>query len=161
MIPFEVIRDGRPPVARCPRCGNEMPIGVAGLDWTVRTPSDVADRLMLQLGSLAREELHSLVMNAKNRVLAQERVYQGNVSNALVRVGEVVEPVLRAHGAGLILVHNHPSGDPSPSPDDLHLTAQVLAACRLLDISFLDHIVVAAGSYVSLRDRGISFDRPR
>ena len=59
----------------------------------------------------------------------------------------------------VVLVHNHPSGDSTPSPDDLHLTAEALAAGRLLDINVLDHIVVASGGYTSLRDRGVSFDR--
>ena len=59
----------------------------------------------------------------------------------------------------MILVHNHPSGDPTPSPDDLHLTAEALAAGRLLDIELLDHLVIGHDAYVSLRDRGVSFDR--
>jgi DNA repair protein RadC len=59
----------------------------------------------------------------------------------------------------VIVVHNHPSGDPEPSPDDLHLTAEAIAAGRLLDIALLDHVIIGADSYVSLRDRGVSFDR--
>jgi DNA repair protein RadC len=60
----------------------------------------------------------------------------------------------------VILVHNHPSGDPTPSPDDLHLTAEALAAGRLLDIALLDHLVIGHDAFVSLRDRGVAFDRP-
>ena len=63
------------------------------------------------------------------------------------------------HAARLILVHNHPSGDPTPTPDDLHLTAEAVAAGRLLDIAVLDHVVLGHGTYVSLRDRGVAFDR--
>ena len=66
---------------------------------------------------------------------------------------------IRQNAAGIILVHNHPSGDPTPSPDDLHLTAEALAVGRLLDIQVLDHIVVSRDSWVSLRKRGVSFDR--
>jgi DNA repair protein RadC len=134
-------------------------------DWpsgrfSVRGPHDVADRLVLQMGRLEREELRVVLLNTKNVVLAMPTVYQGNVSTALVRVGELFRDAVRQHAAGLILVHNHPSGDPSPSPDDLHLTAESIAAGRLLDVPVLDHLIIGHDAYVSLRDRGISFDRP-
>jgi DNA repair protein RadC len=86
-------------------------------------------------------------------------VYRGNVSTSLVRVGELFRDAVRQHAAGLILVHNHPSGDPTPSPDDLHLTAETVAAGRLLDVPVLDHLVIGHDAYVSLRDRGVAFDR--
>jgi DNA repair protein RadC len=134
-------------------------------DWpsgrfSVRGPHDLADRLVLQMGRLEREELRVVLLNTKNVVLAMPTVYQGNVSTALVRVGELFRDAVRQHAAGLILVHNHPSGDPSPSPDDLHLTAESIAAGRLLDVPVLDHLIIGHDAYVSLRDRGISFDRP-
>ncbi len=127
--------------------------------WTVRSPRDVADRLVLQMGRLEREELRVVLLNTKNVVLRVATVYQGNVSSSLVRVGEVFRDAVRLNATGLILVHNHPSGDPTPSPEDLHLTAEVLAAGRLLDIQLLDHLVVGHDAWVSLRDRGIAFDR--
>ena len=86
-------------------------------------------------------------------------VYQGNVSAALVRIGELFRDAVRRHAAGIIIVHNHPSGDPTPSPDDLHLTAEAVAAGRLLDVPVLDHVILGHGAFVSLRDRGITFDR--
>ena len=87
-------------------------------------------------------------------------VYQGNVSTALVRVGELFRDAVRRHAAGIIVVHNHPSGDPTPSPEDLHLTAEAVAAGRLLDVPVLDHLIIGHDAFVSLRDRGITFDRP-
>jgi len=92
-------------------------------------------------------------------VLAMPTIYRGNVSAALVRIAELFRDAVRLHASRLILVHNHPSGDPTPSPDDLHMTAEAVAAGRLLDIAVLDHLVVGHGSWVSLRDRGVSFDR--
>ena len=127
--------------------------------WTIRSPRDVADRLVLQMGRLEREELRVVLLNTKNVVLRVATVYQGNVSTSLVRVGELYRDAVRLNASGVILVHNHPSGDPTPSPDDLHLTAEALAAGRLLDIDLLDHLVVGHDAYVSLRDRGIAFDR--
>jgi len=127
--------------------------------WTIRSPTDVADRLLLQMGRLEREELRVVLLNTKNVVLRVATIYQGNVSSSLVRVGELFRDAVRLNASGLILVHNHPSGDPTPSPDDLHLTAEALAAGRLLDIDVLDHLVVGHDAWVSLRDRGVSFDR--
>ena len=128
--------------------------------WTIRGPHDIADRLILQMGRLEREELRVVMLDTKNHVLRVATVYQGNVSASLVRVGELFRDAVRVNAAGVILVHNHPSGDPSPSPDDLHLTAEALAAGRLLDIQLLDHLVIGHDAYVSLRDRGVAFDRP-
>jgi DNA repair protein RadC len=128
--------------------------------WTVRSPRDLAERLVLQMGRLEREELRVVVLNTKNAVLRVSTVYQGNVSASLVRVGELFRDAVRLDASGLILVHNHPSGDPTPSPDDLHLTAEALAAGRLLDVQLLDHLVIGHDAYVSLRDRGVPFDRP-
>ena len=127
--------------------------------WSVRSPRDVADRLVLQMGRLEREELRVVLLNTKNVVLRIATVYQGNVASSLVRVGELFRDAVRLNATGVILVHNHPSGDPTPSPDDLHLTAEALAAGRLLDIQLLDHLVVGHDAWVSLRDRGIAFDR--
>jgi DNA repair protein RadC len=127
--------------------------------WTIRGPHDVADRLVLQMGRLEREELRVVLLDTKNHVLRVATVYQGNVSSSLVRVGELFRDAVRLSAAGVILVHNHPSGDPTPSPEDLHLTAEALAAGRLLDIQLLDHLVIGHDAYLSLRDRGVAFER--
>ncbi len=143
----------------CPSCGHNIPLAVEGLTWAVRSPRDVADRLLARLSPLDREELWVLTLNTKNCVMDASQVYKGNVSSSQVRVGELFAEAVRRHASGVILVHNHPSGDPTPSPDDLNLTAETLAAGRLLDVQVLDHIVIGNGQYVSLRDRGVVFDR--
>ena len=127
--------------------------------WTIRAPRDVAERLILQMGRLEREELRVVLLNTKNVVLRVATVYQGNVSSSLVRVGELYRDAVRLNASGIILVHNHPSGDPTPSPDDLHLTAEALAGGRLLDIELLDHLVIGHDAFVSLRERGVAFGR--
>lgn len=127
--------------------------------WSVRSPRDIADRLILQMGRLEREELWVVLLNTKNLVLRVVPVYRGNVSASLVRVGELFQDAVRVGASSLILAHNHPSGDPTPSPDDLHLTAEALAAGRLLDIEVLDHLVIGHDAWISLRDRGVAFDR--
>ena len=128
--------------------------------WTIRSPGDVAGRMLLEMGRLEREELWVLALNAKNVVQRVSHVYAGNVSASLVRVGELFRDAVRLDASGVILVHNHPSGDPTPSPDDLHLTAEAIAAGRLLDVDVLDHVVIGHDAWISLRDRGVTFDRP-
>ena len=106
-------------------------------------------------GAAGRDARHEEPRPARRDGLPGQRV-----SSSLVRVGELFRDAVRLNAAGVILVHNHPSGDPTPSPDDLHLTAEALAAGRLLDIQLLDHLVIGHDAYVSLRDRGVAFDRP-
>ena len=154
---LRLIREEAVAMAECPGCGLRLALGAEGAKWSARAASDVGDRMILELGSLEREELWVLFLNAKNSVTGQVRVYQGNVSASLVRIGELFTEAVRRGVPRIIVCHNHPSGDPTPSPDDLHLTAQAIAAGRLLDIEMLDHIVVGATGFVSLRDRGIAF----
>jgi DNA repair protein RadC len=127
--------------------------------WSIRGPRDLADRLVADLGHLTREELRVVLLDTRNGVLAMPTVYVGNVSAALVRIAELFRDAVRLHAARLILVHNHPSGDPTPSADDLHMTAEAVAAGRLLDIAVLDHLVIGHGAFTSLRDRGVAFER--
>lgn len=157
---LRLVRDGAVPWASCPHCGGRLEVSTVGARWHVRHPSDIADRLVLQLGSLEREELHVLLLDTKCGVIAQQQVYAGNVSSSLVRVGELFTEAVRRNAAGVVLAHCHPSGDPTPSPDDLHLTAEAVAAGRLLDIAVIDHLIVAGSSYLSLRERGVAFDNP-
>ncbi len=101
-----------------------------------------------------------LLLNTKNRVIGSEVLYIGTVSSTHIRLGEVFRAAVRLNATGVILAHNHPSGDPTPSPDDIHLTAEAIAAGRLLNIPVLDHLVLgAAGAFRSLRSDGVSFTR--
>ena len=154
----EVAADYDGPFVTCPSCNARIAI-TAPTGWTLRSPQDIYSHLGVDMAALEREELRVLLLNTKNLVLRVVTAYQGNVSSSLVRVGELFREAVRANASSIVLVHNHPSGDPTPSPDDLHLTAEALAAGRLLDIDVLDHVVISSGGYVSLRDRGVSFDR--
>jgi DNA repair protein RadC len=139
------------------RAAADWPVG----RWVIRGPADIAARLITDLGHLPSEELRVVLLDTRNGVLGMRTVYRGNVSAALVRIGELFRDAVRLHAARLILVHNHPSGDPTPSPDDLHMTAEAVAAGRLLDVAVLDHLVIGHGAFVSLRDRGVAFGHPR
>ena len=98
-----------------------------------------------------------LLLNTRNQVLGIPEIYKGNVSSAVVRTAEVFRPAVREGCPSIIVVHNHPSGDPTPSSDDARVTEQLVKAGRLLDIDVLDHVVVAQGGFVSLKDRGLGF----
>lgn len=133
---------------------------VAECPAIIRSPQDTVPVLARLLDGRETEALAVLILNAKNGVIGAEIVYTGNVSASLVRVGELFRTAVRLNASGIVLGHNHPSGDPTPSPDDLHLTAESIAAGRLLDIDVLDHVIVGEdGAYTSLRDRGVTFDR--
>lgn len=160
MLPIarEVTADYDGPVIACPSCSTRIAV-TAPTGWSVRSPRDIYDNLGVEMAALEREELRVLLLNTRNTVRRVVTVYAGNVSASLVRVGELFREAVRENASGVVLVHNHPSGDASPSPDDLHVTAEAIAAGRLLDIAVLDHIIVASGGFTSLRDRGVAFDR--
>jgi DNA repair protein RadC len=122
--------------------------------WRVRTPADVAERLVPEMRHLDREELLVCLLNTRNVVLARSTIYVGNLAGSPVRVGEVYREAIRRQAAAVIVAHNHPSGDPSPSGDDLRITADLADAGRLLDIELLDHLVIGHDRWVSLRAAG-------
>jgi DNA repair protein RadC len=122
--------------------------------WLIRTPTDVAEPLVDAMGALDREELRVLLLDTKNVVTAERTVYRGNLAGSSVRVGEVYRDAVRACAAAVIVAHNHPSGDPSPSGEDLRITAELAEAGRLLDIELLDHLIIGRGRWASLRALG-------
>jgi len=122
--------------------------------WQIRTPADLAEQLLPAMGHLEREELRVILLNTKNVVTAMETVYHGNLAGSSVRVGEVYRSAVRRQAAAAVVVHNHPSGDPSPSGEDLRITGELAQAGRLLDIDLLDHLVIGHGRWISLRALG-------
>lgn len=122
--------------------------------WLIRTPTDVAEPLVDAMGALEREELRVLLLDTKNVVSAERTVYRGNLAGSSVRVGEVFRDAVRMCAAAIIVAHNHPSGDPTPSSEDLRITAELADAGRLLDIELLDHLVIGRGRWASLRALG-------
>ncbi|MDP9249990.1 MAG: DNA repair protein RadC [Chloroflexota bacterium] len=122
--------------------------------WRVRTPADLAERLLPDMSHLEQEELRVVLLNTKNVVTAMVTVYAGNLAGSSVRVGEVFRDAVRRQAAALVVAHNHPSGDPAPSAEDIRITAELGEAGRLLDIELLDHLVIGHGRWVSLRALG-------
>ena len=124
----------------------------------VTSPGDGANLLMGEMGLLEQEELRVILLDTRNAVLRIVKIYQGSLNSAQVRIGELFKPAIKENAAALIVAHNHPSGDPSPSQDDIRVTREIVKAGRLLDIQVLDHLVIGRGRYVSLKERGLGFD---
>jgi len=124
----------------------------------VRSPQDVANLLQAEMSFLEQEELRLVLLNTKNQVLAVSQVYKGSVNTSLIRVSELFREAVRENCPALVVVHNHPSGDPTPSPEDIKITEQIVKAGKLLDIEVLDHLIIGHQRYVSLKERGLGFD---
>jgi DNA repair protein RadC len=124
----------------------------------VKSPADAANLLMYQLAAREQEYLYVVLLDTRNRVIGQPiEVYHGSLNTSLIRVGEVFRHAVKANAAAVIVAHNHPSGDPSPSPEDVAVTRALVEAGKLLDIEVLDHLVIGQHRFVSLKERGLGF----
>ena len=123
----------------------------------VSSPADAANLLMSEMMFLEQEHLRLILLDTRNRVLKTPTIYVGSLNTSVVRVGELFRAALKANAAAMIVVHNHPSGDPAPSPEDIRVTRQLVDAGKLMDIEVLDHIVIGHQRFVSLKERGLGF----
>ena len=130
-------------------------IDVAGDVRTVRGPADVVQYLEAEMAPLAQEQLRVANLDTKNHLLSTSLVYQGGLNATVIRLADCFREAVRVGAAAVILVHNHPSGDPTPSPEDIRLTAEAGHVGELLGIDVLDHIVIGRPGFVSLRERGL------
>ena len=107
---------------------------------------------------LEQEHLRLILLDTRNYVIDTPTLYIGSLNTSMIRIGEVFRDAIRRNAAALIAAHNHPSGDPAPSPEDVNVTRQIVQAGKLLDIDLLDHIIIGRQRYVSLKERGLGFD---
>lgn len=124
----------------------------------IKSPNDIANLLLLEMSHLDQEHLRTVLLDTKNRIQAISTVYIGSLNTSMVRVGEVFKTAVKLNSAALIVVHNHPSGDATPSPEDVLVTREIIQAGKLLDVDVLDHLIIGHGVWVSLRERGLAFD---
>lgn len=125
---------------------------------TVNSPEDAAALIQYEMGGLDHEEIWTLLLDTRNRLIEIRHVYIGSLNSAFARSGELFKPAILNNAAGMILVHNHPSGDPNPSPDDISMTRNLVQAGKLLDIDLVDHLVITPDSFVSLKERHLGFE---
>ncbi len=138
--------------------GRRLLLVEATAQLQIRSPQDVASILQLEMGLLEQEHLRVVLLNTKNHVLGIRDVYKGSLNTSLIRVGEVFRDAVKENCAAIVVAHNHPSGDPTPSPEDIRVTRELVAAGRLLDIEVLDHLVIGRNKHVSLRQKKLGFE---
>ncbi len=124
----------------------------------IHRPQDAADLVMYDMAALVQENLWVILTDTRNRVIAIEKLYQGSLNASTVRVGELFRAAITRNAASILVVHNHPSGDPTPSLEDIVLTRSIVQAGRLLDIAVLDHLVIGRGRFISLKEQKLGFD---
>jgi DNA repair protein RadC len=121
----------------------------------VSSPADAANAVMTEMMFLEQEHLRVILLDTRNRVLGIPTIYIGSLNTSVVRIGELFREAIRANAAAIIVVHNHPSGDPAPSPEDVNVTRQLVQAGKTMDIEVLDHVIIGHQRYVSLKERGM------
>ncbi len=124
---------------------------------TINSPVDAAALVQYEMSALEKEEMRVILLDTRNHVVDIVTVAHGSLNAAQMRIGEVFTPAVRKNVAALIAVHNHPSGEPTPSPNDVAITRALVEAGKLLDIEVLDHLVIGLGKYVSLKEKKLGF----
>jgi len=130
---------------------------LAGEHPVINSPADAAALVQYEMSLLEQEYLKVILLDTRNRVLDIVEVYHGSVNSTQVRVGELFKPAIQRMAPAIVAVHNHPSGDPTPSPDDIAVTRGIVQAGKLLSIDLLDHLIIGQGRFVSMKERGLGF----
>ncbi|MEX0750995.1 MAG: DNA repair protein RadC [Dehalococcoidia bacterium] len=123
----------------------------------IKSAKDVEDLLCTEMSLFDQEVVRVLVLDTRNHVIATKDVYRGSVHTAHIRIAELLREPIRANASAVIVVHNHPSGDPTPSAADISMTKMLVEAGKLMDIDVFDHMIMAGGKSVSLRELGLGF----
>lgn len=117
----------------------------------LKTPEDIAELVGHEMRGMQQEELWVLMVNSRNKYLGRHELYKGSQDATTVRVGEIFKEAVRRNVYGIVLAHNHPSGNPGESPEDVNLTRAVIEAGKVLDIRLLDHVIIAGTAHNSIR----------
>jgi DNA repair protein RadC len=125
---------------------------------TIHNPEDAANYVQFEMSALEQEELRVMLLDTRNRMIDTVTVYRGSLNSSQVRVGELFKAAIRRNAASIIVIHNHPRGDPTPSPDDIAVTRAIVQAGKLLDVTVLDHLIIGREKHISLKERGVEFN---
>ncbi|GAB7386554.1 DNA repair protein RadC [Bacillaceae bacterium] len=134
--------------------GNRMMKATLGERYTIRSPKDAANYMMEELRYLTKEQFVCLFLNTKNQVIGQSTVFVGSLDSSIVHPREIFKEAIRRSSASIICLHNHPSGDPTPSREDIAVTRRLVEAGEIIGIEVLDHVIVGDGRYTSLKEKG-------
>ena len=124
-------------------------------EFFIKRPQDAADLLMEDMRYLKKEHMKVILLNVKCKVIGIEEVSVGNLNSSLAHPREIYIPAIKKSSANIILVHNHPSGDPSPSRDDIDITKRIYESGKILGIGLYDHIIIGDGVFVSLKEKNL------
>jgi DNA repair protein RadC len=123
----------------------------------VNSPTDAAALVAFEMSALEQEHLRTILLDTRNHLIEIVEIYKGSVNSSQVHVGEIFKAAIRRNAPAIIVAHNHPSGDPTPSPDDVVVTRAICQAGKLLDVDVLDHMIIGQGRWVSMKERGLGF----
>ncbi|HRS21088.1 MAG TPA: DNA repair protein RadC [Clostridia bacterium] len=126
-----------------------------GADKPLKCPQDVAALLMEEMRYLKKEHMKLVLLNVKCNLISVEEISVGSLNASIVHPREVFNPAIRKSSASIIMVHNHPSGDPAPSSEDISITARIAEAGKLIGIELVDHIIIGDGKYISMKEKGL------
>lgn len=138
--------------------GRRLNLEAPQLAAAISSPADAAELVRYEMQALLQEELRVILLDTRNRKIDVKKVYTGSLNSSMVRVGELFRDAIQRSAASIIMVHNHPSGDPAPSPEDAALTRAAVQAGKLMDIEVLDHLVIGQGTFVSMKKKGLGFE---
>ena len=138
--------------------GKRLAHDVAAERYQIRSPSDAAHLLVSMIGHKEQEHFIVLYLDTRNRIIDKEALYRGTLNASVVRTAEVFRGAVRRNCASIIIAHNHPSGDPHPSPEDIALTRRLVKAGKMMEVDVLDHLVIGGNRHISLRERNLGFD---
>jgi DNA repair protein RadC len=137
--------------------GRRLSIAEVGEKPAIHCPEDAASLVGYEMGALEQEHLRVMLLDTRNRVQKIAEVYKGSLNSSAIRIGEIFRDAIRINAAAIILLHNHPSGDPTPSPEDISVTKAIITAGELMNIEVLDHLVIGKNSFVSMKAKGLGF----
>lgn len=126
----------------------------AGDRYIIRSPEDGANYLMAEMRNLKQEHFVALYLNTKNQVIHRQTIFIGSLNSSIVHPREVFKEAIKRSAASIICAHNHPSGDPTPSNEDIHVTKRLHESGKVLGIELLDHLIIGDHKYISLKEKG-------
>ncbi|MBS7427727.1 DNA repair protein RadC [Virgibacillus sp. 19R1-5] len=122
--------------------------------YVIRSPEDGADYVMEELRSLNQEHFVALFLNTKNQIIHRQTIFIGSLNASIVHPREVYREAVKRSAASVIVAHNHPSGDPTPSQEDIYVTRRLVESGKMIGIELIDHLIIGNRNYVSLKEKG-------
>ena len=124
-------------------------------DVKINSPKDLADLLIGEMNDLTQEVLKVVLLSTKNIIIGTKDVFKGSLNTSIVHPREIFKQAIDKHSASIIICHNHPSGDPTPSKEDINITLRIKECGNILGIQLVDHIIIGNNKFVSLKERGL------